>query len=107
MRTMRPSGTKARPYGFCGVTIASELSLPPLRRGVLANATCAITVGRRGSLLPQAEWFHEWRPRGGRSWLPIRRRRSGYLLRFTGLADFAVNKNRTRLVVHPAREVPE
>src|SRR5258706_16227391 len=99
MRTMQPSGTKARPYRFCGVTIASELSLPPLRRGVLANATCAITVGRRGSLLPQAEWFHEWRLRRGRPWLSIARRPSGHLLRFTRLADFAGNKNRTPIVV--------
>jgi hypothetical protein len=101
---MRP---RTRPFDFCGVTIASELPLPPLRRGVLAKATCAITVGPPGAPLPPAEWFHEWRLRGDRSWLSIGRRRGGYLLRFTGLADFVVNRNGTRIVVHPAGDVPE
>jgi hypothetical protein len=95
-----------RAYDFSGVTIASELALPQLRRATRAKTECSIAVGAReprGAVM----WFHEWRRRGGPAWLSIGRRRGGYLLRFTGLADFAVSTDGARIVAHPADGLPE
>src|SRR6187549_3764569 len=96
-----------RAYKFCGVTIASELALPPLTRGALADAQCSITAATGDASEPPAGWFNTWRPPGGRVWFAIGRRPGGYLLRFTELADFALSTDGSRIAVHSAGDLPE
>jgi hypothetical protein len=100
---MRPS---VRAYTFCGVTIASELALPPLGRGALADAVCSIAAAALDVAEPPVEWFKTWRPPGGRVWFAVGRRRGGYLLRFTDMADFAISSDGRRVVVDPADGLP-
>jgi hypothetical protein len=96
----------ARAYQFCGVTIASDLALAPLRRGALADAECAITTSVSAARAPDS-WFHEWRMPGGKLWLSIGRMRAGYVLRFRDQADFVVRADGRRIRVHPAPGLPE
>jgi hypothetical protein len=101
---MRPS---LRAYEFCGTTIASEIPLTHLRRGTRRGIGCSIALDRSGPRHPPAAWFHEWRPRGRGSRLAIGRCSEGYLLRFGALADCVVSADGSRVVAHPAGNLPD
>lgn len=96
-----------RAYEFCGVTIGSDRALPDLRRGVLAEAECAIVFGPQPRPPTPRRWFQEWRLPGGRRWLSIGRVAGGYLLRFPGQADFVVGADGAHVAVHPSEDLPE
>lgn len=94
-----------RRYDFCGLPIESGFALPELR-AASAAPRCLITIDRTAAPPPDVYWFHEWRKPRGPRWLSFGRIDGGYLLRFTGLADFAVNSAATRIVARPAPGVP-
>jgi hypothetical protein len=98
----------ARPhrYDFCGLSIASQLPLPELRRGRGA-ADCTISVATGRAPANEGGWFHEWRPRGGAAWLSFGRIPAGYLLRVRAFADFLVNATASRVIAYPAAGLPE
>jgi hypothetical protein len=104
-------GTDGRAYRFCGVTIASQLPLPPLRRArPAASPCCTFTIGAAADGSARVEWFHEWRLRRGPRWLSIGRlgdgEPRGYLLRFPELADFEVSADTRHIVGRPVARLP-
>ena len=96
-----------RAYEFCGLTIASDLPLPQLRRIGPADAECDISLDSGGAAPAFAAWFHEWRLPGGPVWLSIGRLPEGYLLRFRDQADFVVGADGTRVLIRPEAGLPE
>src|SRR3954447_18430377 len=102
---------EARAYLFCGVTVSSDVDLPPLRRAP-SRSEAICTVGLGAPLDPDTDvaWFHEWRGRRGPRWLSIGRlprgTRRAYLLRFPELADFEVSADARRIVARPAAGLP-
>lgn len=80
-------------YEWAGLRLSTDLELPELG----PEGTCASTdewIVRRSNgrspVNPGRRWFHRWRRPDGLRWLSFARQPDGYLLRFTGLADFAV-----------------
>jgi hypothetical protein len=51
--------------------------------------------------------FHEWAANGGAPWLSFYRQDAGYLLRFTGLADFEVSADGHSVRCWPAPDVSD
>ena len=92
-------------YDFCGLPLACTFALTELRPASAAPR-CAISLDRTATPPPDVRWFHEWRTPYGPRWLSFGRIDGGYLLRFPGLADFAVNNAATRIVARPAAGVP-
>ena len=97
--------SRNRRYRVCGATIESELPLPLLARGGAGPVACAIASGHSGRSVPDPQWFHRWYD-GRRPWLSIGRRPPDYLLRFTGMADFAVRDDGSRIVAHASDGLP-
>jgi hypothetical protein len=93
-------------YHLHGVTVASEIALPGVRRSTSrGRASIAVSVGGSGSHLDeQVDFFHHWRIKGARRrpWLSIGRRAGGYLLRFPDLADFDVSAAGDDIVCRPS-----
>jgi hypothetical protein len=96
-------------YRLHGVTVASDMALPGVRRS-MAPGRAAIEISRDRTPAQAdgtVEFFHSWRIKGsrGRPWLSIGRRAGGYLLRFPGLADFDVSAAGDRIVCRPSRRL--
>lgn len=91
-------------YRFCGAIVSSEIPLPPLRRVRSDDAACSFSLGRVDTTA--TTWFHEWRVQR-RTWLTIGRRRRDYVLRFAGLADFAVSGDGARVTADPVGALPD
>ena len=92
-------------YHLHGVTVASEVALPGVRRArTQGRASIVVSVGSAALVDERVEFFHHWRIKGtrGRPWLSIGRRVDGYLLRFPDLADFDVSAAGNRIVCRPS-----
>lgn len=95
-------------YTLHGVTVASELVLPGVRRSTGRRAAIEISVARSDAPVGEAiDFFHHWRIKGTRRrpWLSIGWRPGGYLLRFPDLADFDVSAAGDRIVCRPSRRL--
>jgi len=97
-------------YTLHGVTVASAMALPGVRRSRGSHASIVVSVdvsgtADRGSI----DAFHHWRLKGtrGRPWLSIGRRQGGYVLRFPGLADFDVSRAGDRIVCRPSARLDD
>jgi energy-coupling factor transporter ATP-binding protein EcfA2 len=92
-------------YHLHGVTVASEVALPGVRRAATqGRASIVVSVGSAALVDERVEFFHHWRIKGtrGRPWLSIGRRVDGYLLRFPDLVDFDVSAAGDRIVCRPS-----
>jgi hypothetical protein len=93
-------------YEFCGLTVASEIRLPELRRG-RGPAQCSIVLSRPDDVDERTvTWFHAWRAQREEAWLSFGRTRAGYLLRVRDLADFAIDREISTVRVRPADRLP-
>lgn len=97
-------------YRLHGVTVASDIALPGVRRSAApGGASIEISIDRAD---PQPDhhidFFHHWRIKGRRGpWLSIGRRPGGYLLRFPDLADFDVSAAGDRIVCRPSARLAD
>ena len=98
-------------YALHGVTVASDIALPGVRRSTRGNrASMVISLDVTGSAHRRSlEAFHHWRLKGtrGRPWLSIGRRQGQYILRFPDLADFDVSADGDRIVCRPVARLDE
>ena len=99
---MRPN-----PYRVSGLILESSVPLPELTPADGEEPECrfGITAARAPGPAP-LRWFHEWRLPDGRLWLGFARRRSGFLLRFPGLADFLVSADGKDIRCHARTAIP-
>jgi hypothetical protein len=98
-------------YALHGVTVASAIALPGVRRSRGRDrASIAVSVDVSGTAHRQPiDAFHHWRLKGtrGHPWLSIGRRQGDYVLRFPGLADFDVSAAGDRIVCRPAARLDD
>jgi hypothetical protein len=79
-----------RTYDICGVVLGSDIALPELTPSAAApDWTFAMAAGRIATRKPA--WFHAWLAPSGRRVVSFGRYSNGYLLRFHGKADFAID----------------
>jgi hypothetical protein len=88
-----------------GLTLASTIPLPELRRAPRGAVGCHIRRRSEAVELGSVDWFHRWRL-GDRTWLRFGRHAGGYLLRFPDLSDFVVSSAGDRIDCHPTRRLP-
>lgn len=80
-------------YRIADVAISSDIAMPELE--VVADAPeWSFTVTRRPLATAPPRWFHRWRNPGETPTLSFSRSTDGYLLRFHGRADFAIDVRR-------------
>lgn len=77
-------------YRISDVTLSSDIAMPELA-AVADLPEWTFTVARRRLATAPPAWFHRWRNPGERPTLSFSRRANGYLLRFHGRADFAID----------------
>lgn len=90
-------------YQLHGVTVASEVVLPGIRRARTRGDVLIDVAGVQGT--QRVDAFHYWRVKGtprNRRWLSIGRRDGGYVLRFPDLADFDVSAAGDHIRCRPA-----
>ena len=90
-------------YQLHGVTVASTIALPGVRRSSShgpPRVSIELGAAAGGDRL---DAFHNWRVSGGRSrpWLSIGRFADGYRLRFPDLADFEVSRAGDHITCRP------
>ena len=95
--------TTAAKYQLYGVTVASAIALPGVRRSSShgpPRISIELGAAAAGDRLTA---FHNWRAPGRRSrpWLSIGRFADGYRLRFPDLADFDVSTAGDRITCRP------
>jgi hypothetical protein len=97
-------------YSFCGFALTSDVSIPELSEssGGVTDSDRRITVrlGEVSRDVPSpSEWFMRLDLPGGELWSERARTSDGYLLRFFGTADFAVDRGGRQITCvarHPA-----
>jgi hypothetical protein len=93
-------------FDYCGVTLASNIGLPELRRssGGSAGITFVIVPGQP----PEAcrEPLQCWELPDSTPWLTMRRDPDGYLLHFEGLATFRVTRDGRHVCCWPEPRTP-
>ena len=90
-----------RRYAFCGLALASDFPLPPLRPTTEPPA-CTVSLVRGDTPIEPVAWFHQWRRGRGPAWLAFGRHRDGYVLRFAAQrVDFLVSRRGDRIIVRP------
>lgn len=91
-------------YQLHGLTVASGITLPGVRRSARGRGSrLSIEIaGAPGE--HRVDSFHHWRVKGMRQrpWLSIGRRAGGYVLRFPDLADFEVSAAGDHIRCRPA-----
>jgi hypothetical protein len=95
-------------YQVCDLTVESDLPLPELTQAKGKEPECAFRL-LRARRVPGAisrDWFHHWRRPDGEIWLSCARQGSGYLLRFTDLADFLVSPEGSDIRCYPVPDTP-
>jgi hypothetical protein len=75
-----------------GLRLQTDIPLPELPHAPAARADCRFRLlpPRRQAAAPRA-WLHRWRREDGAVLVSLGRMRRGYLVRFTGLADFLIS----------------
>jgi len=84
-------------YRISDVTLSSDIALPELPE-VVEPADWSFVVARRKLISSRPAWFHYWRTPGETRSLSFARHEGGYLLRFHGRADFAIDLARRSIV---------
>jgi hypothetical protein len=84
-------------YRISNVTLSSDIAMPELA-AVDDAAEWTFTVARRSPAGARPVWFHRWRNPGESHTLSFSRRPDGYLLRFHGRADYAIDFARRSIV---------
>ena len=80
-------------YRISDVALSSDIALPELPATADAPEWTFTVAGRRLATAPPV-WFHRWHNPGERPTLSFSRSANGYLLRFHGRADFAIDFGR-------------
>jgi hypothetical protein len=84
-------------YRISDVALSSEIAMPELP-AVADPPEWTFTVARRLLATAPPAWFHRWRNPGETPTLSFSRCANGYLLRFHGRADFAIDFARRSIV---------
>lgn len=79
-----------RTYRISDVALSSDIAMPELP-AVADPPEWTFTVAGRPLATGPPAWFHRWRNPGESPTLSFSRRANGYLLRFHGRADFAID----------------
>ena len=89
-------------YAISGVVLESAVAFPELTPATArADWTFALSEPRPATAAPA--WFHTWRLPGGPRTASFGRRAGGYLLRFHGQGDFAIDVRRRSIHCHKRR----
>src|SRR6266511_3446308 len=84
-------------YRIGNVTLSSDIAIPELAE-TAGRPDWTFSVARRRVAISRPQWFHRWRNPGETPSLSFGRCASGYLLRFHGRADFAIDPGRRSIV---------
>jgi len=81
-----------------GLRLEADIPLPELPRASAARADCRFQLlpPRRRAAVPRA-WLHRWRRDDGGVLVSLGRIGRGYLVRFTGHADFLISREADRI----------
>lgn len=96
-------------YQWADVRLSTDFELPELSAEGAGAPTEDWSVHRRDGrspLVPPRRWFHRWRQPDGGRWLSFARYPGGYLLRFSGLADFDVRPDAREIHGYRASTTP-
>lgn len=80
-------------YRISNVVLSSDIAMPELAE-VDGDPEWTFRVSSRPLTTASPSWFHRWRHPGERPTLSFSRRPEGYLLRFHGRADYAIDVSR-------------
>ena len=93
-------------YSYADIRIASEWSLgylSPAKPAASDEPTIAIGLLDAPPCEPaKTDWVHHWPPERGALSLALSGKGEGFLLRFSGLADFLISKDGRRIEAWPA-----
>ena len=95
----------ATQYKLSDLVLSSAINLPELTP-VLAEWDWTFTLSAARLSTRAPEWFQRWRLPAGRRTLSIARQSGGYLLRFHGFADFALDITRRSIVCWRRNNAP-
>jgi hypothetical protein len=84
-------------YRISDIALSSDIAMPELP-AVAADPDWTFTVATRRPPAVAPRWFHRWRNPGQTPTLSFGRSEHGYLLRFHGRADFAIDLGRRSIV---------
>lgn len=96
-------------YGWCELTLGTEVEFPELSRAPAAarrSTTWRLMLKFGRAPRRRRRWFHHWRFPDGRRWVGFARDTSGYLLRFPRLADFDVQPDTRTIRCYSAADTP-
>jgi hypothetical protein len=93
-------------YSVCNAVLKSDTVFPELDEVECQQPEFRFTVSRSPSDSGDCKWLHTWRLHDDNPWLLLGRLASGYLLRFPGLADFAVSQDAREIRCYGRPETP-
>ena len=108
-KSSRATATEVPTYEWADLRLSTDFELPELSAGDTGASTDEWRVHRsdgRPPLSPPRRWFHRWRQPDGRRWLSFARYPGGYVLRFSGLADFDVRQDARQIHGYRAYTTP-
>jgi len=95
-------------YKFCNFAFESVLPFPELERVAGLEPEFRVAVSRAAvDDERHCEWLHTWGLRDETPWLLLGRRPCGYLLRFPGIADFAVSDDGREIRGYVVQDTPQ
>lgn len=109
-KSSRATAAEVPTYQWADLRLSTDFELPELTAADTGASTDEWRVHRRDGrapLRPPRRWFHRWRQPDGRRWLSFARHPGGYLLRFSGLADFDVRPDAREIHGYRAPATPE
>jgi len=91
-----------------GLRLEADIPLPELPRAPSTRADCRFQLlpPRRRAAVPRA-WLHRWRRDDGGVLVSLGRTPRGYLVRFTGLADFLISRKADTIVCRGRRRISD
>ena len=91
-----------------GLVINNNISVPGLKPAVQAKVDVRIHNTSSLKFPPSfSSWFMNWTLPGGDKWLSCAKTDTGYLLRFSELADFEIDKTGSEIICMPRPGIPE
>jgi len=109
-KSSRATATEVYTYEWADLRLSTDFELPELPDKDANAATEVWSVRRsegRPPPSPPGRWVHRWRKPDGSRWLSTVRYPGGYLLRFSGLADFDVRPDARHVQGYRADPTPE
>ncbi len=94
-------------YKVCDVALESDVPLPELRAAANGKPEFRFALSRAPvDTGDDCQWLHIWSLQDDTPWLMLGRRAGGYLLRFPGMADFAVSQDATEIFCWAPPDAP-